>query len=107
MQYTRTHSDKNGKSKTEKRYFISSERRNGKKFASYVRGHWGIENSLHWTMDIVFREDESRIRERTLADNISCGNDFRGVFPSHFTSNMLQSEAWLKNEKWQAGIFVS
>ncbi len=71
----RTHTDKNGTSKTEKRYFISSERRNGKKFAGYVRGHWGIENSLHWvlhwTMDILFREDESRIRERTLADNIS------------------------------------
>jgi predicted transposase YbfD/YdcC len=67
----RTHKDNKGKSKTERRYFISSERRNGKKFASYVRGHWRIENTLHWTMDILFREDESRIRERTLADNIS------------------------------------
>lgn len=67
----RTHVGKNGKSKTETRYFISSERRNGKLFAGYVRGHWGIENSLHWVMDVVFREDESRIRERTLADNIS------------------------------------
>ncbi len=67
----RIHKDKNGKSKTENRYFISSEKRNGKKFAGYVRGHWGIENSLHWVMDVVFREDESRIRERTLADNFS------------------------------------
>jgi predicted transposase YbfD/YdcC len=67
----RTHVDKNGKSKTEIRYFISSERRNGKQFANYVRGHWGIENSLHWVMDVTFREDDSRIRERTLADNIS------------------------------------
>ncbi len=39
----RTHKDKSGKSKTEKRYFISSESRNGKRFAGYVRGHWGIE----------------------------------------------------------------
>lgn len=67
----RTHVDKQGKSKTERRYFISSERRNGKLFAGYVRGHWGIENSLHWVMDVTFREDDSRIRERTLADNIS------------------------------------
>ena len=67
----RTHKDKNGKSKTETRYFISSERRNGKKFAGYVRGHWGIETSLHWVLDVVFREDESRVRDRTLADNIS------------------------------------
>ena len=67
----REYVDGNGKSKREIRYFISSERRNGKAFARYVRGHWGIENSLHWIMDVTFREDESRIRERTLADNIS------------------------------------
>ena len=67
----REHEDSDGKSKRETRYFISSERRNGKEFARYVRGHWGIENSLHWVMDMTFREDESRIRERTLADNIS------------------------------------
>lgn len=67
----REHEDKDGKSKRETRYFISSERRNGKNFARYVRGHWSIENSLHWVMDVTFREDESRIRERTLADNLS------------------------------------
>ena len=59
------------KEKTETRYYISSERRNGKEFARYVRNHWGIENSLHWVMDMTFREDESRVRERTIADNIS------------------------------------
>jgi len=57
--------------KTETRYYISSERRNGRDFARYVRRHWGIENSLHWILDMTFREDESRIRDRNVADNIS------------------------------------
>ena len=68
----RTHRKTNEeKEKTETRYYISSERRNVGDFARYVRKHWGIENSLHWILDMTFREDESRIRERTIADNIS------------------------------------
>ena len=68
----RTHRKTNEKKeKTETQYYISSERRNVKNFARYVRKHWDIENSLHWVLDMTFREDESRIRERTLADNIS------------------------------------
>jgi len=68
----RTHRKTGSKNKTvETRYYISSERRNGREFARYVRKHWGIENSLHWVLDMTFREDENRIRERTLADNIS------------------------------------
>jgi len=48
---------------TEIRYFISSLSPNAKQFAHAVRSHWGVENSLHWVMDIAFREDESRIRK--------------------------------------------
>ena len=53
------------------RYYISSLRRNGKQFARAVRGHWGIENTLHWSLDVTYREDESRIRKRNLAQNLS------------------------------------
>ena len=68
----RTHRKTNeDEEKTETRYYISSERRNGRDFARYVRRHWGIENSLHWVLDMTFREDESRIRNRNVADNIS------------------------------------
>jgi predicted transposase YbfD/YdcC len=68
----RTHRKTNeDKEQTETRYYISSERRNAGNFARYVRRHWGIENSLHWILDMTFREDESRIRNRTLADNVS------------------------------------
>jgi predicted transposase YbfD/YdcC len=63
--------EENGVEKRDTRYFISSLRRNGKQFANAVRNHWAIENTLHWSLDMTFREDESRVRERTIADNLS------------------------------------
>jgi predicted transposase YbfD/YdcC len=42
-----------------------------KRFARAVRGHWGIENSCHWSLDMTFREDESRIRDRNLRENFA------------------------------------
>ena len=53
------------------RHFIASRYFSGKRFAQSVRGHWGIENSLHWVLDVTFNEDQSRARERRLADNLS------------------------------------
>jgi predicted transposase YbfD/YdcC len=56
---------------SEVRYFISSLRLGVKRFAQAVRGHWRIENSLHWCLDVTFREDESRLRDRHAADNVA------------------------------------
>lgn len=53
------------------RFYISSLPPGVKRFATCVRGHWGIENTLHWCLDVTFREDESRVRNRTLADNLA------------------------------------
>ena len=53
------------------RYFISSRFLSGQRFAEAVRGHWGIENSLHWVLDVTFDEDQSRTRVRRMADNFS------------------------------------
>ena len=53
------------------RYFISSRYLSGKRFAQAVRGHWGIENSLHWVLDVTFDEDQGRTRDRHMADNLS------------------------------------
>jgi len=53
------------------RYFISSAFMSGQRFAGAVRGHWSIENSLHWVLDVVFNEDQSRTRKRRIADNLS------------------------------------
>jgi predicted transposase YbfD/YdcC len=53
---------RNGKLTEETSYYISSLPPKVKKIARYIRGHWGIENTLHWTLDVVFAEDRSRIR---------------------------------------------
>lgn len=53
------------------RYFISSKALSVELFAQAVRGHWSIENRLHWVLDVVFREDESRARAKNLAANLA------------------------------------
>lgn len=53
------------------RYFISSLPLGVRQFAEAIRGHWGIENTLHWSLDVTFREDESRLRDRLAADNLA------------------------------------
>lgn len=53
------------------RYYIMSFGSDAKRFGSAVRQHWGIENSLHWVMDVTFREDESRIRKDHGGENVS------------------------------------
>ncbi len=60
-----------GTTSGDERYFIISRYLSGKRFAQAVRGHWGIENSLHWVLDVTFDEDQSRTRERRIADNLS------------------------------------
>ena len=59
-----------GTESDEVRYYLSSRYLSGKRFGEAVRGHWGIE-SMHWVLDVNFREDESRTRERTLGNNLS------------------------------------
>jgi predicted transposase YbfD/YdcC len=53
------------------RYYISSLPSDAKAFAQAARGHWGIENSLHWCLDIAFREDDSRVRKGNAAANLA------------------------------------
>jgi predicted transposase YbfD/YdcC len=59
-----------GRETDEVRYYILSRYLSGKRFGEAVRGHWGIE-SMHWVLDVNFREDDSRTRERTLGNNLS------------------------------------
>lgn len=59
------------KQTTETRYYLSSLPVNAQEFGRAVRSHWGIENSCHWVLDVVFREDHSRIRVGNAAENMS------------------------------------
>lgn len=70
------------------RFYIMSDIKNVGEFANAVRGHWGIENELHWCLDIGFREDESRARKDNSAENM---NVIR-----HMIMNMLKKETTLK-----------
>lgn len=60
-----------GRETSDVRYYISSLPLGVKQFARLVRNHWRIENSLHWCLDVTFREDESRVRDRIAADNLA------------------------------------
>jgi predicted transposase YbfD/YdcC len=67
---------RDGKETIEIRYYISSLAMGVKRFARAVRGHWGIENTCHWVLDMTYREDESRIREKALRENFAWINRF-------------------------------
>ena len=67
---------RDGKETTETRYFISSLPVGVKQFAHAVRSHWGIENSCHWSLDMTYREDESRIRDPHMRENFAWLNRF-------------------------------
>lgn len=63
--------ERDGQECSEVRYYISSLPLGVKQFAEAVRGHWSIENSLHWTLDVTFDEDRSRIRKDHGPDNFA------------------------------------
>jgi predicted transposase YbfD/YdcC len=63
--------EKNGHRSVERRYYISSLDVDIDQFARAVRGHWSIENQLHWVLDVVFAEDQSRARTENAAENLA------------------------------------
>jgi predicted transposase YbfD/YdcC len=78
----------NGKVEQETRYYISSREPNARDFGTRVRGQWSIENSLHWVLDVVMREDESRIRKEHSAENMAVVR--------HIAINLMKQEKTLK-----------
>ena len=60
-----------GKTSTQTRYYISSLPNDARLLLASVGTHWGIENSVHWVLDVAFGEDDSRVRKGNAAENLS------------------------------------
>lgn len=63
--------EKNGKTTSETRYYLSDLAATAKEFNHFVRNHWSIENRLHWKLDVVFREDQARTRTGNAPENLA------------------------------------
>jgi predicted transposase YbfD/YdcC len=68
--------EKAGRTSTERRFYISSAALGAERFAGAVRAHWGIENQLHWVLDVQFNEDQSRLRTGHGAKNMAVVRHF-------------------------------
>ena len=75
--------DINGKISVERRFFISSVPPDAARIAKAIRAHWAIENSVHWTLDVVMGEDQSRIRKDHAPENMA--------MVRHIVLNMLNN----------------
>jgi len=60
-----------GKTTTEVRYFMGDKRASAKYYGTGLRNHWGIENNLHWQLDVNFGEDHNRVQKRQAAENLA------------------------------------
>lgn len=72
----------------ESRYYISSLKGNARQLLRAIRGHWAIENSLHWVLDIAFREDDCRVRKDNAPQNLAVLR--------HISLNLLKQDKTLK-----------
>jgi len=87
------------KTTVEKHYYISSQKGLSARDAlSTCRAHWGIENKLHWVLDVAYREDDCRVRAGCAAENFT--------LMRHITLNLLKkttSQGGIKNRRLRAG----
>jgi predicted transposase YbfD/YdcC len=90
--------ERDGRILRERRYYLGSAKLDAETFAWAVRAHWGIENRLHWTLDVVFRDDLARLRSGHGPENMAV--------VKHMALNLLQQAkptTSLKNRRKRAG----
>lgn len=83
----------------ERRYYVLSGAPDARRFADAVRGHWGIENSVHWVLDVTFDEDRSRVRAGNAAQNLAVVR--------HIALNLLRQEpskGSIKTKRFRAAL---
>lgn len=92
----------NGKTSCEERYFIGSRHCQAKRYGQVMRNHWGIENGLHWQMDVTFGEDASRIQKRHGGENFALLRRLAlGLLKQH------PSKASIRCKRYQAAMDVA
>jgi predicted transposase YbfD/YdcC len=78
----------NGSDQTDRRFYISSALKSAQEFLDLTREHWGIENRLHWVLDVAFREDQCRVRSGYAAQNFATLR--------HIALNLLKKDKSMK-----------
>ena len=81
-------------------YYISSISDDAEAFNKAIRSHWGVENSLHWVLDMTFREDESRIRKDNAPDNFAVIRHLALNFIKKEKSEKMSVRAKRKKAAW-------
>jgi predicted transposase YbfD/YdcC len=90
--------EREGKTARERRYYLSSAKLDAEAFARAVRSHWGIENRLHWVLDVVFKDDLTRLRTGHAPENMAV--------VKHMAMNLLRQAKptiSVKNRRKRAG----
>jgi predicted transposase YbfD/YdcC len=90
----------NGEVTVENRYYISDLPPGAEEIGNRVRKHWGIENSLHWVLDIAFREDECRKRKDNAAENFAI---IRHIVLNVLKNNKSKKRISIKGKRLKAG----
>ena len=96
-----------GKVEAEIRYFLSSCGDDPKVLIQAIRRHWTIENGLHWVLDVTFREDDSRVRDRTAARNLAILRKVAINLISHGRTARISMRARRKQAAWNDEYMLS
>lgn len=88
-------------------YYLSSRQETAPVFANKIRGHWNIENRLHWVKDVLFQEDASPIRQSQPACNISILKTIGiNLFRSLGFLSITEGQRWLGNRFWRLSVLL-